>query len=397
MNGWVLRKTFRQQYRMYALRISVIAHVILIVVLSFIVIRSEMQEDEDEIQVELFSELPREPIVKKQVIQEPIVTEETTPTPIREKLPLKKQVKVIEPDTSLDIAKLPVNVPKAVEIPPASPKPIDADPTLLSTDADLPTTPEAVLSARRSVATDNVESYTRRRLSGVKNPRKRPSAGISKPTEETGAGKKPGTGIAETPTGQGTGGGTADSGEGSTFSSVIGELTEDIIASSGGLPLDVVFVVDASGSMGDNINAVAEHLGQMVDTYKASEIDYQLGLTHFSTNEENRNRIRVFQLTQDLSKIQTALYGIELGGDEHALDAINETMMKLRFRSNAIKHLIVVTDEDFTSLHGFTVDDAINRCRKNKVSVNVLGIDQPKHKWLAAVTGGTWHPIPINL
>ena len=114
MNGWVLRKTFRQQHRMYALRISVIAHVILIVVLSFIVIRSEMQEDEDEIQVELFSELPRQPIVKKQVIQEPIVTEETTPTPIREKLPLKKQVKVIEPDTSLDIAKLPVNVPKVV-------------------------------------------------------------------------------------------------------------------------------------------------------------------------------------------------------------------------------------------------------------------------------------------
>ena len=54
------------------------------------------------------------------------------------------------------------------------------------------------------------------------------------------------------------------------------------------------------------------------------------------------------------------------------------------------------TDEPFTSLHGFTVDDAINLCRKNKVYVNVLGIDRPKHKYLAAVTGGTWHPIPVN-
>ena len=54
----VLRQAFRQQYRTYALRISVIAHVILIVVLSFVVIRSEMQEAEDEIHVEFFRELP---------------------------------------------------------------------------------------------------------------------------------------------------------------------------------------------------------------------------------------------------------------------------------------------------------------------------------------------------
>ena len=396
MNGWVLRKTFRQQYRMYALRISVIAHVILIVVLSFIVIRSEMQEYEDEIQVELFSELPRELIVKKQVIQQPIVTEKTTPTPIREKLPLKKQVKVIEPDPSLDIAKLPVNVPKAVEIPPASPKPIDANPTLLSTDADLPTTPEVVLSARQSMAADAVESrYTRHRGMRIKNPRKGTDTGMKKRAKETGAGQGIGNGVADI--GAGAGQGLFETGaEQPTFRSVIEELTEDIITASGGAPVDVVFVIDASGSMGDNINAVAEYLGQMIDAYKASEIDYQLGLTHFSINEKNQNRIRVFQLTQDLSKIQTALYGIELGGDEHALDAINETMMKLRFRSNAVKHLILVTDEPFTSLHGFTVDDAINRCRKNKVSVNVLGIDEPKHKWLAAVTGGTWHAIPIN-
>ena len=92
--------------------------------------------------------------------------------------------------------------------------------------------------------------------------------------------------------------------------------------------------------------------------------------------EKNQNRIHVFQLTQDLSKYKAALSAIELGGDEHALDAINETLIQMRFRSNAVKHLIVVTDEPFTSLHGFTVDDAINLCRKNKVFCNVLGNDE---------------------
>ncbi len=397
MNGWVLRKTLRQQYRMYALRFSVIAHVILIIVLSFIVIKSEMQEAEDEIQVELFRELPRELIVKKQVIQQPVVESETTPIPIREKIPLKKQVKVLQPDTALDIAKLPVNVPTAVEIQPASPKPIDADPTSISTDADLPTAPDTVLSPPTSVATDSTESYTRRRLTGLKNPRKPATAGVRKRTEETGAGKKPGTGIAETSVGQGTGGGTADSGEGATFSSVIGDLTEDIIASSGGLPLDVVFVVDASGSMGDNINAVAEHLGQMIDAYKASEIDYQLGLTHFKVNEKTnppQNNIKVFQLTHNLSKYKQHLYSILPTGDENALDAVDETLKQLRFRSNTIKHLIVVTDEPFTSLHGLSVDAVISMCRRNELYVNVLGNNTAEHKQLATQTGGTWHEIP---
>ena len=124
-----------------------------------------------------------------------------------------------------------------------------------------------------------------------------------------------GDGVAEIGAGQGV---FETGAEQPTFRSIIKELTEDIIDSSGGVPVDVVFVVDASGSMGDNINAVAEHLGQMVDAYKASEIDYQLGLTHFSINEKNQNRIGVFQLTQDLSKYKAALYGIQLGGDEHA-------------------------------------------------------------------------------
>lgn len=396
MNGWVLRQAFRQQYRTYALRISVIAHVILIVVLSFVVIRSEMQEAEDEIHVEFFRELPREPIVKKQVIQQPVVESETTPIPIREKIPIQKSVRLSRPEASMASAKMPLSAPTAVDIQKPTAAKIEVDvPIALSTDTDLPTALESVLSPSVSAEVGNVESRYTGRSGVIKNPRKGTGTGINKRAQETGAGQGIGNGVAEI--GAGAGQGLFETGaEQPTFRSVIQELTEDIIISSTGAPVDVVFVVDASGSMQDNINAVAEHLGEMVNTYKASEIDYQLGLTYFSINEKNQNRIHVFQLTQDLSKYKAALSAIELGGDEHALDAINETLIQMRFRSNAVKHLIVVTDEPFTSLHGFTVDDAINLCRKNKVFCNVLGNDEAKHKWLAAVTGGTWHAIPVN-
>ena len=103
------------------------------------------------------------------------------------------------------------------------------------------------------------------------------------------------------------------------------------------------------GSMQDNINAVAEHLGQMVDAYKASEIDYQLGLTLFQHGFElnQQNNIQVFQLTRDLKTYKRRLYEIRVSGDENALDAIHQTSGQMRFRKNTVKHLILVTDEPF--------------------------------------------------
>lgn len=396
MNRWVLQKAFRQQYRTYALQISAIVHIIMMIGFSIFFLRPKMQEVEDAIHVELIEALPRQEIVKQKVIeiQTPI---EKVEMPIQKKLPVEKQVNVVKPEASLAIAKMPARAPTAVEIQQPSAAEIDVDvPMALSTDADLLTAPDSVVSVRQSTAADVESRYAGRSGQRVKNPRKGAGAGTRKWTKETGAGQEIGDGLAEI--GAGEGQGLFETGpEQPTFRSVFKELTEDIIDSSGGAPVDVVFVVDASGSMQDNINAVAEHLSEMVDAYKASEIDYRLGLTHFSVDGKRENRIPVFQLTQDLSKIQTALYEIELGGDEHALDAINETVMKLQFRSAAIKHLILVTDEDLTSLHGFTVDDAINLCRKNRVFVNVLGIHKPRHRYLAAVTGGTWCPIPVNL
>ena len=58
-------------------------------------------------------------------------------------------------------------------------------------------------------------------------------------------------------------------------------LAQEIVETSEGSPIDVVFVIDASGSMRDNIKSVVEHLKEMVDVYKASKIDYALGVTEF--------------------------------------------------------------------------------------------------------------------
>lgn len=182
-----------------------------------------------------------------------------------------------------------------------------------------------------------------------------------------------------------------------TFGNVMKTLGEEIAETSDGGPIDVVFVIDASGSMGDNINAVATHLSEMIDVYKSSDIDYQLGLTKFNTKLDTKvNNIEVMQLTNDLNEYKRNINAIMVGKDENALDAIEKTVREMRYRPTSQKHIILVTDEPLTSIEGKTVRGTIDLCREFGIHVNVLGLPDAKHQVLSMKTDGKWHEIPVN-
>ena len=178
-----------------------------------------------------------------------------------------------------------------------------------------------------------------------------------------------------------------------SFPQVMKKLAQDIVETSEGGPIDVVFVIDASGSMVDNIEAVTEHLKEMVDIYKASKIDYALGVTKFWADKEG-NKITVVQLTKSFTQYKRTLQEIITYQDENALDAVVQTVKELRFRPTSKKHFILVTDEPFTSRIGLSVADTIAHCREFGIYVNVLGLPLDQHQALAAETGGKWHLIP---
>ena len=178
------------------------------------------------------------------------------------------------------------------------------------------------------------------------------------------------------------------------FTDVMRDLASEIIATSDGGPIDVVFVIDASGSMRDNIEAVANHVIQMIDVYQSSGIDYALGLTEFYAPAQNV--IIVQQLTKNLSKYKKNINAVFSRRGENALDAIEETIRKMRFRATSKKHFIVVTDEPFTSIEGKTVYDTIKLCNEFGIYVNVLGLPSEEHQLLAARTQGSWYAIPGN-
>ena len=408
MYRWIQHKALRAKYRKYALRISAVVHIIGILVIALLLFfKTDVQELKDAIQVDILHE--QHVLIDPPPEPEPIPKFEFTPKeePPKPEMPvppedilqrkdvtLQKAVNVIQQESSLEIAKLPASA-AAVDIEQSTSQNIDVDTPILetpdlATDARLEPTEDSILSPNVSGGVDiDKVGISKRGNTSVRSPSKSTGEGIAARVGRTGSGKKNGSGTGETGEGQGNGNGS------DTFSSIIAELTDDIIATSGGLPIDVVFVVDASGSMQDNINAVAEHLAQMTDAYKASEIDYRLGLTHFNmVLNSQQNNIQVFQLLQDLSIYKRRLYEIVPTGDENALDAIAASLTQMRFRTNTVKHLIVVTDEPFTSLQRHNVDTIIKLCQKHELYVNVLGNDIPEHRLLAMKTGGSWHAVP---
>ena len=178
-----------------------------------------------------------------------------------------------------------------------------------------------------------------------------------------------------------------------SFPQVMKKLAQDIVETSEGGPIDVVFVIDTSGSMRDNIEAVTKHLKEMVDIYKASKIDYALGVTKFWAGKDG-NKITVVQLTKSFTEYKRTLQEIITHQDENALDAVVQTVKELRFRPTSKKHFILVTDEPFTSKMGLSVADTIAHCREFGIYVNVLGLPLDEHQILAAETDGKWHLIP---
>ena len=180
-----------------------------------------------------------------------------------------------------------------------------------------------------------------------------------------------------------------------SFGAVMWRLARGIVKDSRGSPIDVVFVIDSSGSMTDNIRAVREHLREMIDVYKSAKSDYALGLTTFwAPQNQPVNYIQVSQLTKDVTKYKRVLETIRTRQDENALDAIEQTIREMRFRQNSTKYLILVTDEPLTSLKKLTVNEVIAMCHEFDIHTNVLGLVDDQHQALAVETGGTWHVIP---
>ena len=185
----------------------------------------------------------------------------------------------------------------------------------------------------------------------------------------------------------------------------IGSLLQTIasgIASGEGAPIaDIVFLLDISGSMEDNIRAVGRHLVDMVEVFRAEQLDFTMAVVPFKYLAQHFH-----QPTKDYQRYERLIEHIECGGTERAYNAIVKSITRIQFRPEARRRFILITDAPCTG--PYTIQEVLQRCWKAEITLDVIGgvtditdADNPlkaerEQKALARQTGGTWFPIPGN-
>lgn len=118
--------------------------------------------------------------------------------------------------------------------------------------------------------------------------------------------------------------------------------------------VDVTFVIDSSGSMGGEFtflgSAIGEFLGELqaapkIGDARAALVNYTAGAT------------LVQGLTSNVTALENAFASVGIGGGtENAYSAVDAaiTDLGIDYRSDAVKSIILITDEDADDVPGYT-------------------------------------------
>ncbi len=155
------------------------------------------------------------------------------------------------------------------------------------------------------------------------------------------------------------------------------------ISERNSLPIDIVFVIDQTGSMRKVVGEVKVNVEEFIRKLAMKGIDSRLGLITFSDRVERRK-----DFTNDVKKFIAWIDGLSVagGGDdnENALEGLHDAA-QLKFRNQAQRILILITDAMFHQAgdHGdgtttFTTQIMSNFLVKN--TIRLYAVTPPKMK-----------------
>lgn len=137
---------------------------------------------------------------------------------------------------------------------------------------------------------------------------------------------------------------------------------------------DIVFVLDVTGSMGDEIDEVRLNIMEFADSLSFRGVDFRLGMVTFLDEIEN-----IYPFTSDVQQFQAnvAAQYAHGGGDraENSLDAL-VAAMGLDFRPDANRLFIWITDADYHINNSYTQEtkeSVVNQLLANGIMVHCIG------------------------
>lgn len=176
---------------------------------------------------------------------------------------------------------------------------------------------------------------------------------------------------------------SADTGGISVQSASAAEVPADIkaVIQAGvpaGEPVDLVFVVDATGSMRDDIDAVTADMHAILDLLTSTNPDRQVGIVVYRDVGDDFVSKTVLTLSADEQEIVDAIGSIEVdgGGDtrEHVYAGIHTALTEQPWRAGTSQHIVLMGDapphDDYTD-DPRTYDSVVARAQTPPLSVSI--------------------------
>lgn len=164
---------------------------------------------------------------------------------------------------------------------------------------------------------------------------------------------------------------------------------------------DIVFVLDVTGSMGDEITEVKNNIIEFADSLTQNGINYQLGMVTFLDVIEN---IYDFTNNIDVFYSYVAQQFAHGGGDypENSLEALMAAT-QFDFRPNSTRTIIWITDASYhinDNICPYVVQDVIDPLLMQGITVNCVGPTYNYTDWYEQIvlnTGGSFFDIYGNI
>ncbi|OGY26305.1 MAG: hypothetical protein A2Z42_04410 [Candidatus Woykebacteria bacterium RBG_19FT_COMBO_43_10] len=188
--------------------------------------------------------------------------------------------------------------------------------------------------------------------------------------------------------------------------SLVAASSETVSVSLGRGPLnfggtayvDIVFVIDTTGSMENEIDGLLATSQKFVDRLAKKQIDWRIAIESFGDLTVTGDRIEATSFSKNVELIKRLLREIPRnsgGGNdgESSLEALLKALNLSGFRQNAIKVFILMTDEPALQTRQLNADMVIETLRRKGVITFVISGPFDYFKRMAKTTGASWFQI----
>jgi Mg-chelatase subunit ChlD len=160
--------------------------------------------------------------------------------------------------------------------------------------------------------------------------------------------------------------------------------------------VDLIFVIDTTGSMSNKIEGLLATCAKFVDEFAALDLDYRIAVLAFGDLTVPGDKIEITPFTEQIESVKKSLrtiprYGGGGNEGESSLEALQKAMAQ-SFRPNAIKVLILITDEPALQ-HHLRASDMVAKLAQKEFLVFVVSPAIAYYQEMAQKNGGRWYQI----